>query len=241
MSDKNSSAGKLRLIGGVYLVLFIIGLNSICTQFIAYRVNTIRHLGPSLFGQLYMPFDWWRWLFKFYDSAPNSYNYAFVIFALGVCWSVCLTYVLWIGFKTRSSRKHEDVHGTAHFAHAGRGARNEAYCRVRASKGRASTAGAYDDPETGTTYYLRHDGPEHVCALAPTRSGKGVGLVIPTLLSWPHSVFVLDRKGENYAMTSGWRQKHANNVILRFDPAKPGTGCAWNRWAKSVPHPLSGQ
>ncbi len=32
--------------------------------------------------------------------------------------------------------------------------------------------------------YLRHDGPEHVIAFAPTRSGKGVGLVIPTLLSW---------------------------------------------------------
>src|SRR3546814_12621471 len=31
--------------------------------------------------------------------------------------------------------------------------------------------------------YLRHDGPEHVMAFAPTRSGKGVGLVIPTLLS----------------------------------------------------------
>ena len=32
--------------------------------------------------------------------------------------------------------------------------------------------------------YLRHDGPEHVMAFAPTRSGKGVGLVVPTLLSW---------------------------------------------------------
>ncbi|HDW0174978.1 TPA: hypothetical protein RKY23_004754, partial [Escherichia coli] len=50
MSDKNSSAGKLRLIGGVYLVLFIIGLNSICTQFIAYRVGYHPALGPSLFG-----------------------------------------------------------------------------------------------------------------------------------------------------------------------------------------------
>ncbi len=33
--------------------------------------------------------------------------------------------------------------------------------------------------------YLRHDGPEHVLCVAPTRSGKGVGLVVPTLLSWP--------------------------------------------------------
>jgi len=36
--------------------------------------------------------------------------------------------------------------------------------------------------------YLRHDGPEHVMAFAPTRSGKGVGLVVPTLLGWSGSV-----------------------------------------------------
>ncbi|PXW57859.1 type IV secretory system conjugative DNA transfer VirD4/TraG family protein [Chelatococcus asaccharovorans] len=33
--------------------------------------------------------------------------------------------------------------------------------------------------------YLRHDGPEHVLCFAPTRSGKGVGLVVPTLPTWP--------------------------------------------------------
>src|SRR4029453_3699936 len=35
--------------------------------------------------------------------------------------------------------------------------------------------------------YLRHNGPEHVLCFAPTRSGKGVGLVVPTLLTWPGS------------------------------------------------------
>src|SRR3546814_17307229 len=38
--------------------------------------------------------------------------------------------------------------------------------------------------------YLRHDGPEHVMAFAPTRPAKGVGLVIPTLLSWSGSAVV---------------------------------------------------
>jgi type IV secretion system protein VirD4 len=33
--------------------------------------------------------------------------------------------------------------------------------------------------------YLRHHGPEHVLCFAPTRSGKGVGPVVPTLLTWP--------------------------------------------------------
>src|SRR3546814_1490215 len=31
--------------------------------------------------------------------------------------------------------------------------------------------------------YLRHDGAEHILCFAPTRSGKGVGLVVPTLLT----------------------------------------------------------
>ncbi len=52
--------------------------------------------------------------------------------------------------------------------------------------------------------------------------------MVPTLLSWPHSLFVLDAKGENYAMTAGWRKQYAGNKILRFDPAEPDVGCSWN-------------
>lgn len=40
--------------------------------------------------------------------------------------------------------------------------------------------------------YLRHDGAEHVLCFAPTRSGKGVGLVVPTLLTWPGASIVHD-------------------------------------------------
>lgn len=64
--------------------------------------------------------------------------------------------------------------------------------------------------------YLRHDGPEHVMAFAPTRSGKGVGLVIPTLLSWTGSVVVHDIKGENWELTAGWRARFSH--CLLFNP-----------------------
>ncbi|UDF05628.1 conjugal transfer protein TraG [Asticcacaulis sp. AND118] len=64
--------------------------------------------------------------------------------------------------------------------------------------------------------YLRHDGPEHVMAFAPTRSGKGVGLVVPTLLSWTNSVVVHDIKGENWELTAGWRSKFSH--CLLFNP-----------------------
>ncbi|MDZ5698658.1 conjugal transfer protein TraG [Chelativorans sp. M5D2P16] len=67
--------------------------------------------------------------------------------------------------------------------------------------------------------YLRHDGPEHVMAFAPTRSGKGVGLVVPTLLSWTGSAVIHDIKGENWQLTAGWRSKFSH--CLLFNPTDP--------------------
>jgi type IV secretion system protein VirD4 len=64
--------------------------------------------------------------------------------------------------------------------------------------------------------YLRHSGPEHVLCFAPTRSGKGVGLVVPTLLTWAGSAIVHDIKGENWTLTAGWRARFGR--VLLFDP-----------------------
>jgi type IV secretion system protein VirD4 len=53
-------------------------------------------------------------------------------------------------------------------------------------------------------------------AFAPTRSGKGVGLVVPTLLTWPGSAVIHDIKGENWQLTAGWRSKFSH--CLLFNP-----------------------
>ena len=66
-------------------------------------------------------------------------------------------------------------------------------------------------------HYLRHDGPEHVLCFAPTRSGKGVGLVVPTLLTWPGSAIVHDIKGENWTLTAGWRAQVRPRAAVRSD------------------------
>jgi type IV secretion system protein VirD4 len=63
-------------------------------------------------------------------------------------------------------------------------------------------------------------GPEHVMLYAPTRTGKGVGVVIPNLLTWPDSVVVLDIKRENWTASAGYRAAHGQQVIL-FDPLDP--------------------
>ncbi len=58
-------------------------------------------------------------------------------------------------------------------------------------------------PRTGAL--LRYDGPAHLLTLAPTRSGKGIGTIIPNLLMADRSVVCIDPKGENARITLRWR------------------------------------
>jgi len=67
---------------------------------------------------------------------------------------------------------------------------------------------------------LSFGGAEHVLLYAPTRTGKGVGVVIPNLLSWPRSLVVLDIKRENWAASAGWRARCGQSTFL-FDPLDP--------------------
>ena len=66
--------------------------------------------------------------------------------------------------------------------------------------------------------FLRFGGSEHVLLEAPTRAGKGVGVVIPNLLIWPDSVVVLDVKQENWDLTAGFREKVLKQKVLLFNP-----------------------
>ncbi len=65
--------------------------------------------------------------------------------------------------------------------------------------------------------FLALPGQLSVMLSAPTRSGKGVGVVIPNLLNWPDSVVVLDIKGENYDITAGYRAAHGQ-AVYAFSP-----------------------
>src|SRR5687768_8157774 len=225
MNENTSSAGRVRATAFLSLVLGIVLISGISTQYLADKLAYHPALGAPLFGQIYSPFSWMQWRITFSDYAPTAHSYAFLIFAVGTLLSIG-TMKIYVGLKTRSSKKHEGTHGTAAFATYEQ-VKDSGLLPDKGMPGAGVYCGGFDDSE-GRTQYLRHNGPEHVCVIAPTGSGKGVGLVIPTLLSWPESLFVLDRKGENYAMTAGWRKKHANNIVLRFDPAEPGTSCAWN-------------
>lgn len=75
---------------------------------------------------------------------------------------------------------------------------------------------------------VRLPGQQFVILAAPTRSGKGVGVVVPNLLDYQGSVVVLDIKQENFDLTSGWRKSQGQEVYL-FNPfAEDGRTHRWN-------------
>ncbi|KZC86335.1 VirD4 protein [Neisseria flavescens] len=76
---------------------------------------------------------------------------------------------------------------------------------------------------------LHYSGQQFALLAAPTRSGKGVGIVIPNLLSYKSSVVVLDIKQENFNLTSGYRKKVLGQEVYLFNPfAEDGRTHRWN-------------
>jgi type IV secretion system protein VirD4 len=86
---------------------------------------------------------------------------------------------------------------------------------------------------------LRLAGQQSVILAAPTRSGKGVGVVVPNLLDYRESIVVLDIKQENFALTSGWRQREGQAVYL-FNPfAEDRRSHRWNPLSYVAADPAS--
>lgn len=104
-----------------------------------------------------------------------------------------------------------DTHGSAQFGTAVLGAGHLA----PAAPADAFVLGLMlDAPRRGDARF-RQDG--HILTCAPTGAGKGIGAVIPNLLSYPGSAFVLDFKGENFAVTARARRELGQLVVL-VDP-----------------------
>jgi type IV secretion system protein VirD4 len=195
------------LIGTIITVLAIVlGGMSWATQWVAYHLGYQPQLGAPLFSLFGVPVYWpWAlfvWWYAYDAYAPHLFNRAGMIAASGglVGCGVAVAGSLW---RARQD-KHVTTYGSSHWA-----SRKDV-----TEAGLFRPAGVFLGQLEGD--YLRHDGPEHVMAFAPTRSGKGVGLVVPTLLSWTQSVVIHDIKGENWQLTSGWRSRFSH--CLLFNP-----------------------
>ena len=197
-----------KILWGQITVVFLIVLISVWlgTQWTAWRLGFQPQLGPAwfeIFGVpiYYPPALFWWWYF--YDAyAPRIFVEGGIIAASGGFLAIGIAILM----SVWRAREAEDVetYGSARWA-------------GRAEIERAGLLGP-DGVVLGKlgADYLRHDGAEHVLCFAPTRSGKGVGLVVPTLLTWPGSAIVHDIKGENWQLTAGFRARHGR--VLLFDP-----------------------
>ncbi|HFK9659060.1 TPA: conjugal transfer protein TraG [Pseudomonas aeruginosa] len=179
------------------------------TQWTAAALGYQVRLGSSWFDcfgtPIYHPwrlFDWW---FFFGAYAPEIFDTGGAIAAASGMVAVGVA----IAMSIRRSRQSRLVttYGSARWAEA---------TDIR-SAGLDRPAGVFLGLHDGQ--YLRHEGPEHVLTFAPTRSGKSVGLVIPTLLSWTGSAVVHDIKKEIWTATAGWRSRFSH--CLLFNPTDP--------------------
>ncbi|MGQ3300259.1 conjugal transfer protein TraG [Reyranella sp.] len=197
-----------KILWGQITLVFAIVLVTVwaSTQWTAWRLGYQSQLGPPWFElaqvPIYFPptFFWWWYAFDAYAPA---------IFVEGACIAASGGFIsigVAIGMSVWRAREAKNVatYGSARWATAGEARRAGLIGPDGVVLGKLGAD------------YLRHEGPEHVLCFAPTRSGKGVGLVVPTLLTWPGSSIVHDIKGENWELTSGFRSRHGR--VLLFDP-----------------------
>jgi type IV secretion system protein VirD4 len=197
-----------KILWGQILVVFLLVLGGIwgATQWTAASLAYQPELGPPWFmafgHPVYPPpaFFWWWYSFDAY--APHIFERGSYIAVSGGFGSIIVA----IGMSVWRAReiKNAETYGSARWA----------------TQPEIRKAGLLGDHGVIlgklANNYLRHDGAEHVLCFAPTRSGKGVGLVIPTLLTWPGSAIVHDIKGENWTLTAGFRSTFSR--VLLFDP-----------------------
>jgi type IV secretion system protein VirD4 len=202
-----------RILWGQIAVVFTIVLVMVwaATQWTAFRLGFQPQLGAPWFElaglPVYYPPAFFWWWFSFDAYAPAIFVEGGIIAVSGGFLAIAAAIFMSI-IRAREAR-NVATYGSARWA------------EVREI--RAAGLLGPDGVVLGrhTQDYLRHDGPEHVLCFAPTRSGKGVGLVVPTLLTWPASAIVHDIKGENWTLTAGFRAKHGR--VLLFDPTNAGS------------------
>jgi type IV secretion system protein VirD4 len=204
---------------GLFLILTT---NIVTTQHIAAHFDYQPALGAPFFQvssiRIYAPYKWFVWILHF-GSSPNPLIrepllYSTLITAIGFAATLFVVALLNIHQNRKLTENTEDLHGSARWANE-----EDIQQSGLTNQKHGVYIGAWHDEKADRLEYLKHAGPEHILAFAPTRSGKGVGLVIPSLLGWEGSAVIFDIKGENWDRTAGYRVA-AGHVCFRFAPVE---------------------
>jgi type IV secretion system protein VirD4 len=179
------------------------------TEWTAWQLNFQSELGAPWWKPLglpvYLPPAFFWWWFAYDAYAPGIFLHGAYIVAAGTLVAIIAAIAMSV-WRAREA-KTVITYGSARWA--------------KPDEVQAAGLLAADGVLLGKLgrKYLRHDGPEHVLCFAPTRSGKGVGLVVPSLLNWSGSAIVHDIKGENWTLTAGFRARFGRALL--FDPTNP--------------------
>ena len=213
---------------------FLVVVSWIATQFMAEAFNYQAALGRPLTrvgkASIYQPFAWVIWGWRNATSRDQRvrtplFEGEMIVF-VGSFLSIAIFYAITNRRARKFSENAEDLHGSAR-----RATDKDVKATGLLDSQQGVYVGGWCSEGKDHVQYLRHNGPEHVLAFAPTRSGKGVGLVIPTLLAWSESAIIYDIKGENWARTAGFRHK-AGHLCFKFSPVEMNAGSRFNPLAE---------
>lgn len=202
-----------KILFGQFLIVLSIIVAAIwgSTQWTAQALEYQPALGEAWFHfqgyPVYLPWRIFQWWYAYDAYAPDVFARAGALAASGGLFGIVAAV---IGSVWRSRwEKRVTTYGSARWAEK----------RDVKNAGLLKPMGVFLG--RWKNQYMRHEGPEHVLAVAPTRSGKGVGLVVPTLLSWTGSAVIHDIKGENWDITAGWRSTFS--TCYKFNPVDPNS------------------
>lgn len=210
---------KVKIMLGLLVAGVIVG-SVLAVQYIGYRCNYDSLLGNGLYYsgiKIYSPLNFWQWQEVFSFVIPEI-----ILMANRIFYGSIFIFFIFALLIIKKSNKATS-HGSAEWANLNDIIKSKV----------ADTEGVVLGINPFTNKLLRHDGPEHISLMAPTRSGKGVGSIIPTLLTWKHSVFVTDVKGENWHFTAAYRRDVIKQRVIKFDPmCSDGSSARWNPLAE---------
>ena len=157
------------------LIVLVISL-AVSTQATAWKLGYQEALGAH-FNFFYAPWKIIFWTLLWYAQNPSLF---IGCGSVGVCVAGILLLFLFMAISRMTEPGTDYLHGSARWAN------KKDIKRANLFVNDGVYVGGWEDAK-GRVHYLRHNGSEHILCIAPTRSGKGVCLVIPTLLTWMHS------------------------------------------------------
>lgn len=193
MTPNIRESTAFKIVGALLLTLLLVGVWMYLSDAFFLAFNKQNQNNASVFSLL----QYWR----YYRATPDDVVPFTLYLAMAVSGIIIVVPVVLIALPAR-----EKLHGDAKWA------------KTRDIKGAGLLTGEGIIVGMHKGQYLTHASTEPISLTAPTRSGKGQGVVLPNAVNWGESFVSLDPKEEIFEHSAGFRKKHGHEVYL-FNPA----------------------